>query len=152
VTSVSGTTVTRSYRFAENDASGGVTGFAVCNGGQHLVLAEQRGAESRCGVVLHVFSGVLVQVSRDSGGRVAEPFGDDLQRHALLEHERRRRVARVVQSDAAHAGVPDEPVEPLRHPVRVQRLPRYVAEHEPPGRDTRSRPRGVPRAGGPGAP
>ena len=50
---------------------------------------------------------------------MAEPFGDNFQRYAPLEHERRRRVAHVVQPNAARPSVPDEPVESLGYPVRV---------------------------------
>jgi Transcription factor WhiB len=108
------TIVTCSNRFAEDDASDGVAGIVVRNGDGQLVLAEQRRTEFRCGFVLHRFADVLVEVGGNPGGRVPEPFGDDFQRNALLEHQRRCCVARVVQSDPAHAGVDPEVFLPAK--------------------------------------
>jgi hypothetical protein len=44
------------------------------------------------GLILHVLRDVLVQVTSDRDAAVTETVRHDLERHALLEQQRRRRV------------------------------------------------------------
>lgn len=51
---------------------------------------------------------------------VAQALGDDMDRDAGLEQQRGVCVTQVVESDRRHARLADEPVEAVRHVVRVQ--------------------------------
>ena len=59
-----------------------------------------------------------------------ETLGDDLERHAPLQHHGRRGVPEVMEPDPAYARRSHEPIEPLAHIVRMQRLAGHAGEHE----------------------
>ncbi len=82
---------------------------------------DQRGDLSgRLG--LHDRDHVRVLLERERRRLVAEPLADHLDRDAGFECEAGVRVAEVVQSNVAEAGVTDDPLERLAERVRVDRL------------------------------
>jgi len=63
---------------------------------------------------------VLVGLHREAGVRVAEPFGDDLDRRAVRDEKRCVGVAEVVKPDARQLGALDDAGEELAERLRVE--------------------------------
>jgi hypothetical protein len=65
----------------------------------------------------------------DSGGRVPEPSGDDMDRHTAGQRQRRMRVPQGVQSASRDISRRAMPAEPFSEPLRVNRPAELIAEN-----------------------
>jgi hypothetical protein len=71
---------------------------------------------------------MAVDVQGDCDTAVTEPFANDLRMHTLLEHERRVRVAKLVEGDSGQVGFLRDSPELTSEVGRIDRTSKLIRE------------------------